>query len=104
MDLIPVRPLQELARVYSIGAGKYDDRNWENGIDFSRLYAAALRHLTKWWGGEQCDPEDGQHHLSSVAWCVFALREYEHTHPERDDRPEGAPLWNSEQNSDADSD
>jgi hypothetical protein len=32
------------------------------------------------------DPEDGQHHLASVAWCAMALIELEETHPELDDR------------------
>lgn len=77
----------ELARVYTIGAAKYADRNWEKGIQYGRIFAALMRHAWKWWNGEQCDPVDGQHHLSSVAWCAFALMEYEKTHPEKDDRP-----------------
>ena len=87
LDLIPVRPLFELARVYTIGAKKYADRNWEKGIKFGRVFSALLRHAWKWWWGEKYDQADGQHHLSSVAWCAFALMEYEETHPEMDDRP-----------------
>ena len=60
-DLIPVEPLQELARVYTIGAKKYGDRNWENGLSWSRLFAAMMRHAWKFWMGERNDPEDGQH-------------------------------------------
>ena len=89
-DLIPVEPLQELARVYTIGAKKYGDRNWENGLSWSRLFAAMMRHAWKFWMGERNDPEDGQHHLSSVAWCAFALMEYEKTHKELDDRKRDA--------------
>jgi len=85
-DLIPVEPLKELAKVYTIGAGIYDDRNWEQGIKWGRIYAALQRHVNAFWGGEQCDQKDGQHHLASVAWCAFALMEYERTHPELDDR------------------
>ena len=85
-DLIPVEPLRELARVYTIGATKYDDRNWELGLQWGRVYAAMQRHANAWWGGEQRDPVDGQHHLASVAWCALALMEYERTHPELDDR------------------
>ena len=88
-DLIPVGPLAELANVYTLGAVKYDDRNWEKGILFSRLYAAMMRHANKYWAGEKNDLEDGQHHLSSVAWCAFAMMELEKTHPEMDDRPKG---------------
>ncbi len=85
-DLIPVGPLQKLAEVYTIGAKKYDDRNWEGGLTWGRVFGALCRHAFAWWGGEILDPVDGQHHLSSVAWCAFALMQYEETHPELDDR------------------
>jgi hypothetical protein len=85
-DLLPVEPLRELARVYTIGAAKYADRNWERGLAWGRVFAAMQRHAWAWWGGEQLDPVDGQHHLASVAWCALALIEYERTHVELDDR------------------
>ena len=85
-DLIPVRPLAEVARVYTIGAKKYSDNNWRKGIKWSRIYAAMQRHANAWQGGEVFDPETGQHHLSSVAWCALTLMEYEQTCPHLDDR------------------
>ena len=85
-DLIPAYPLAEVARVYTIGAAKYDDRNWEQGIAWGRIFRALLSHAWKWWRGQMFDSEDGQHHLSSVAWCALTLMEYEVTHPELDDR------------------
>ena len=87
-DLLPVRPMQELARVYTIGATKYSDRNWERGLKWGRVYAALQRHANAWWGGERFDTVDGQDHLASVAWCAMALLEYERTRPEFDDRPQ----------------
>jgi len=89
-DLIPPRSLEQLAEVFTIGAKKYDDRNWESGILWGRVFAAMMRHGWAWWRGETHDP-DGQHHLSSVAWCAFALMEYERTHPEMDDRSANTP-------------
>lgn len=85
-DLIPVGPLKRLAEHYGHGASHYEDRNWEKGIDWSDIYAAMMRHATDWWGGEDYD-KDGFHHLVAVAWYAFALLEYEHTHPELDNRP-----------------
>lgn len=85
-DLIPVKPLFKVAEVYTIGAVKYDDRNWEKGIKWGRIFAAMLRHAWNWWRGEKLDPEDGQHHLASVVWCALTLMEFEETHPELDDR------------------
>jgi len=89
-DLIPVYPLEKLAEVYTIGAKKYTDRNWEKGIQWGRIFAAMMRHAWKFWRGERYDEVDGQEHLASVAWCAFALMEYERTHPELDDRSERA--------------
>jgi len=86
-DLIPARPLGELARVYTIGAKKYADRNWEKGLQWGRVFAAMMRHAWAWWSGQTYDPLDGQHHLASVAWCALALIEYEETNRALDDRP-----------------
>lgn len=91
-DLIPAIPLHEVARVFTIGAGKYGDRNWENGILWGRLFAAMMRHAWAWWRGERNDPQDGQHHLASVAWCALCLMEYEQTKQSFDDRPNVKPL------------
>jgi hypothetical protein len=85
-DLIPVEPLRKLVEVYTIGARKYADRNWEKGIQWGRIFAALQRHAWAFWAGEERDPVDGQLHLASVAWCAFALIEYARTHPELDDR------------------
>jgi dATP/dGTP diphosphohydrolase len=85
-DLIPTGPLEKLAEVYTIGAKKYSDRNWERGLSWGRLYGALQRHANAFWRGESRDPVDGQHHLASVAFCAFALLEFERTHPELDDR------------------
>lgn len=85
-DLIPIYPLTELARVYTIGAVKYEDHNWRKGMRWGRLIAAAMRHLLRWCAGEKYDPEDGQHHLASVVWCMFSLMEYEREGIGEDDR------------------
>ena len=85
-DLIPAVPLEKLAEVYTIGAKKYSERNWEKGFKYGRIFGAMMRHAWAWWRGERNDPADGQHHLASVAWCAFALIEFETTHSELDDR------------------
>jgi hypothetical protein len=87
LDLLPVRPLQDIAAVYSNGAKKYSDRNWELGMMWSRCYASLFRHLLAFWSGENLDPESGQPHLAHVAVNAMFLLEYMRTHPELDDRP-----------------
>ncbi|UOF82098.1 hypothetical protein [Caudoviricetes sp.] len=89
MDLIPIKPLRDLAKVLTFGAGKYGERNWESGLKWSRPYAAILRHLTSWWCGETHDPETGINHLAHVMCNVAFLLEYDETHRELDDRPRG---------------
>ena len=85
-DLIPVRPLADLAEVYTVGAAKYDDRNWEKGIKYSRILGAMFRHMEAFRAGELRDKESGCYHLASVAWGAFALLEYTRTYPDLDDR------------------
>lgn len=85
-DLIPAYPLEELARVYTIGSRKYDDNNWRKGMKWGRIVGAMLRHLQAWRKGESVDPQDGQLHLASVMWCAATLMEYERTGVGEDDR------------------
>lgn len=96
-DLFPMIPLLELAKLFTLGAIKYGVRNWEKGMKFGRLFAAMMRHAIKWWAGEEYDPENGQHHLTAVAWNALALRELQRTHPEMDDRePQNYPMKEKE--------
>lgn len=73
-DLLPYEDLQQIVKVLTFGATKYGDWNWqkvENGR--SRYFAAAMRHLTKWWGGEKTDPESKIPHLAHVAVNILFL-------------------------------
>lgn len=92
-SLIPPEALDGLARLYTMGAQKYDARNWEKGMAYSRLYDAMQRHAQKWFSREDHDQEDGQHHLLSAIWCAMALYTYQ-ARPGigTDDRPEGVNL------------
>lgn len=66
--------LMEVSKVLAFGANKYAPRNWEKGIKFSRLYAAALRHGIAHLSGETHDPETNLPHLAHMACClVFVL-------------------------------
>lgn len=63
MDLIPSEAIIALAEVLTFGAKKYEDRNWEKGIEFERLFAACQRHLWSCWKGEWIDSESQLPHL-----------------------------------------
>ena len=89
MDLIPPEAVFALARVLTYGAAKYEDRNWEKGMAWSRPYAALMRHMLAWWGGEDKDPETRYSHLWHALCCVVFLVAYEEWGmDEFDDRPE----------------
>ena len=91
-DLLPALALEDLARIYTYGAEKYADRNWEKGIKWSRVFAAMMRHAWAFWRGETFDPESKMHHMAHVAWGAFTLLEYMRIRSEFDDRPTRDPL------------
>lgn len=66
-DLIPTGPLEEVARLYTFGARKYGERNWEKGLSFGRVFGALMRHAWAYWRGENSDRETKCHHLASVS-------------------------------------
>lgn len=59
-------------------------------MKWGRLFGATMRHLWAWWKGENTDPETGKSHLWHAATDIAFLIEYETTHPELDDRPNGS--------------
>ena len=66
MDLIPPEATIALAEVLTMGANKYDDHNWREGIKYSRIVAALKRHLTAWEAGEIYDSESKLNHIAHV--------------------------------------
>lgn len=87
LDLLPVRSLELLGRVLTFGARKYNAYNWSQGIAWSRLYAATLRHLFAFWGGEDIDKDSGQHHLACAMCEIAFLLEHSEHKLGVDDRP-----------------
>lgn len=76
-DLIPADALEEVAKLYTIGANKYGVRNWELGMSYGRLFGALMRHAWGWWKGERDDKDNKLHHLSAVIFNAAALLHYE---------------------------
>ena len=88
-DLVPYDALEEVVKVYTLGAEKYGERNWEKGISYTRIFAAVMRHIVAWWNGEDADSESGLSHLAHAAWGMLALLYYEKHRKEFDDRSVG---------------
>jgi len=87
MELLPPEAIEGTAKVLTFGAKKYEDRNWEKGIKYSRVFGALMRHMWAWWRGENLDPETGLSHLHHAGCCIMFLQTYnERKMDEFDDR------------------
>ena len=88
-DLIPPSVLWELAEHYGKGAEKYNDDNWKKGYDWKLSFASAIRHLMKFWSGEDYDhdvPIAPTKHVVAAAWHCIALAWFMDNMPEYDNR------------------
>lgn len=66
-DLMPPDAFREVVRVLTMGALKYDDRNWELGMDYGRCEAALQRHFNQYAMGVDIDAESNMPHMAHVA-------------------------------------
>jgi len=88
-ELIAPEMIESLSIVLAYGAKKYEDRNWEKGMKWSRPFGALMRHMWAWWKGEDNDPETGFSHLAHAACCIMFLLTYVTRNSGTDDRWKG---------------
>lgn len=95
-DLIDPQFLEDLARVLTIGSGKYDEselvyeNNWrQSGMRWGRVFGACMRHLWAFWRGEDKDEETGISHLAHATACIMFLSNYSRRYMGLDDRDHG---------------
>ena len=86
-DLLPSFATKQGAMVYTVGADKYADRNWERGMSWSKVTASLKRHLAAFEAGEDFDPETGLLHVAHLKTNAEFLIEYYKIFPQGDDRP-----------------
>jgi len=86
-DLAPWDAFRAIVKVLKFGAVKYERRNWEKGMAWSRCYAAAMRHLIAWHERDPKDPDTGFSHLWHAGCCIAFLISYELRGIGKDDRP-----------------
>ena len=70
-DLIPPELLKRLAELYSRGANKYGDRNWElanSKEEMERFKASAWRHMVQWSAGWDIEED----HAVATIWNIIA--------------------------------
>lgn len=77
-DLLPLQEIEDIVRVYTAGAEKYGDNNWQN-LDngYQRYKAALLRHLLEYEKGNRIDEDTGCLHAAQIAWNAIAMLYYD---------------------------
>jgi hypothetical protein len=94
--------LEAIVEVLTYGAQKYSPRNWENGIAYSRCYAATWRHVVAHLRDERYDEETGLPHIAH-AMCEVAFlltfeaqrEKYAEKFDDRPRKPAQAAVWSS---------
>ena len=86
-DLIPPFAQEQYAIVLTKGSVKYAERNWEQGMKWSKVIASMERHLQAIKKGEDFDNETGLLHAAHVMCNAAFLTEYYKIYPQGDDRP-----------------
>lgn len=99
IELIAPELIFAVAEISTFGAKKYADRNWELGMNWSRVFGALMRHMWAWWGGAaptsksfifgDLDMETGKSHLWHAGCCIMYLIAYEARGTGTDDRWKG---------------
>lgn len=85
-DLLSPHALLGTAHVLGFGAKKYSANNWRQGIIYSRILAAIMRHLLAFMLGEDLDPETGLPHVDHLGCEVMFIQELYRTRKDLDDR------------------
>jgi hypothetical protein len=85
---VPPVAIFELGQAMADGEAKYGLMNYrEKKVSASVYYDAAMRHLMKWWDGEEVDPDTGIKHLSYAMACAAILLDAETLGQLNDNRP-----------------
>lgn len=86
ISLIPKDAIWGMANAFTYGARKYGQHNFRNGIAYTRLASACLRHLTAYLEGENVDEESGNPHLDHALASLAMLKFMDVNKPDYDDR------------------
>lgn len=86
-DLVQPWAHEQMVNVLTKGAEKYAERNWENGMVWSKVLSSLERHLVAIKKGEDYDPESGELHAAHLACNAHFLTAYYKIYPQGDDRP-----------------
>lgn len=86
MELIPPRAAVDQAKVWTMGAKKYGEFNWQRGMPWTTVLGSLKRHIAAIERGEDYDAESGLLHISHVQCNAAMLNEFYYIYPQGDDR------------------
>lgn len=86
VSLIPRSAIIGIAKALDFGAKKYDRYNFMNGIEYTRLTDATMRHIFAFLDGEDIDKESGLNHINHAAANLCMLLYMLDNRQEMDDR------------------
>ena len=74
--LFPLDAFEEICKVMDFGAKKYAERNWEQGMSWSRVARSMLSHFISMCKGIERDEESDIPHAAHMAWNAIVLLAY----------------------------
>lgn len=87
IHLFPGDALFAICTILDFGQKKYEARNWERGMSWSRAFSACMRHMWQWWHNKtptthnflfgDLDSETGYSHLWHAGCCIVFLIAWE---------------------------
>lgn len=72
IGLVSPFAMRRLGAWLTLGAKKYDERNWEKGMPFSRVIDSLMRHVAAFQAGET-----GEDHLAAIMCNAMFLMHYQ---------------------------
>jgi hypothetical protein len=69
--LLPMAEVEQVVKVLTVGARKYEDDNWKTVKPVSRYIDAAFRHIVSRKYKEYLDPETGLPHIAHAICCLL---------------------------------
>ena len=86
LSILTRESLEAEARAFEYGARKYDRNNYKDGMAWTRMLDAALRHIIAFNDGEDLDKESHLCHLAHAKACLAMLIYYYENKVGEDDR------------------
>lgn len=74
--LLPFEAVEGAVKVLMHGAAKYAAYNWANGMPYTRVLDATMRHLHAIYQGEDKDPDSGLDHVDHALCELIFLKYY----------------------------